>query len=141
SFALLNVRPAHPIAVTSTLFQEGSMKFAPGQIVILKSGGPSTTVIAIDENTVECIWLAEGGEFLGETIPAGSIDRLFADDELTNEDEPIEAGEDDDDDDDDEEDDEEEEGDEDEDDEDDDEEEDEDDEDENDEEEDEDEEE
>jgi uncharacterized protein YodC (DUF2158 family) len=93
------------------------MKFAPGQIVNLKSGGQSKTVLAIDNNTVECIWLAEGGDFLRETIPARAIEYPFADDEFAIKDEHIEARADDDDDEDEEED--EEDGDEDEDDEDD----------------------
>jgi uncharacterized protein YodC (DUF2158 family) len=95
------------------------MKFAPGQIVNLKSGGQPMTVVAADEDTVECIWLGEGGEFFREPIPTLALERAYGSDE-DDEADPARAAahdgdEDDDDEDDDEEEDDEEEDDEDED--------------------------
>jgi Uncharacterized small protein (DUF2158). len=61
----------------STLFEEETMKFAPGQIVNLKSGGQPMTVVAVDEETVECIWLGDGGEFFREPIPTLALERAY----------------------------------------------------------------
>jgi uncharacterized protein YodC (DUF2158 family) len=57
------------------------MKFAPGQIVNLKSGGQPMTVVAADEDMVECIWLGEGGEFFREPIPRLALERAYGSDE------------------------------------------------------------
>jgi uncharacterized protein YodC (DUF2158 family) len=57
------------------------MKFAPGQIVNLKSGGQPMTVVAADADTVECIWLGEGGEFFREPIPTLALERAYSSDE------------------------------------------------------------
>ncbi|HEY6255639.1 MAG TPA: DUF2158 domain-containing protein [Xanthobacteraceae bacterium] len=45
------------------------MAFAPGDIVVLKSGGQPLTVVAVEEDSVECIWLADDGVLHRETIP------------------------------------------------------------------------
>jgi uncharacterized protein YodC (DUF2158 family) len=88
------------------------MKFAPGQIVNLKSGGQPMTVVAADEDTVECIWLGEGGEFFREPIPTLALERAYGSDdddrETDDEADRARAAADDDDGDDDEDDDEEE---------------------------------
>ena len=65
----------------STLFEEETMKFAPGQIVNLKSGGQPMTVVAVDEETVECIWLGDGGEFFREPIPTLALERAYGSDD------------------------------------------------------------
>ena len=57
------------------------MKFAPGQIVNLKSGGQPMTVVAVDEETVECIWLGDGGEFFREPIPTLALERAYGSDD------------------------------------------------------------
>jgi uncharacterized protein YodC (DUF2158 family) len=57
------------------------MKFAPDQIVNLKSGGQPMTVVAADADTVECIWLGEGGEFFREPIPTLALERAYGSDE------------------------------------------------------------
>jgi hypothetical protein len=62
----------------STLFEEETMKFAPGQIA--KSGGQPVTVVAVDEETVECIWLGDGGE-LREPIPTLALERAYGSDD------------------------------------------------------------
>jgi len=53
------------------------MKFAPGQVVNLKSGGQSMTVVAVDGDAVECIWLGEEGDLFGETIPAVALESAY----------------------------------------------------------------
>jgi uncharacterized protein YodC (DUF2158 family) len=57
--------------------QEGKMKFAPGQVVNLKSGGQPLTVVAVDGDSVECIWLGEEGDLFRESIPAVAIELAF----------------------------------------------------------------
>jgi uncharacterized protein YodC (DUF2158 family) len=88
------------------------MKFAPGQIVNLKSGGQPMTVVAADADTVECIWLGEGGEFFREPIPTLALERADGSDEDDEADPARAAVDDDDEDEDDDEDDDEEEDDE-----------------------------
>jgi uncharacterized protein YodC (DUF2158 family) len=46
------------------------MPFAPGDVVVLKSGGQPMTAVAIEDDTVECIWMGEQGEYFREMIPA-----------------------------------------------------------------------
>jgi uncharacterized protein YodC (DUF2158 family) len=46
------------------------MAFEPGDVVFLKSGGQAMTVAAVDEDSVECLWLGEAGELFRETIPS-----------------------------------------------------------------------
>jgi uncharacterized protein YodC (DUF2158 family) len=53
------------------------MKFAPGQVVNLKSGGQSMTVVAVDGDAVECIWLGEEGDLFRETIPAVALESAY----------------------------------------------------------------
>jgi uncharacterized protein YodC (DUF2158 family) len=75
----------------------------PGDVVILKSGGQPMTVAAVEENSVECIWLGEDGELFRETIPSVALS-AFGDEvddlEIEDEDDNKEEEEDDDDDDD-----------------------------------------
>ena len=55
------------------------MKFVPGQVVNLKSGGQPLTVVAVDEDSVECIWLGEEGDLFRESIPAVALELAFGD--------------------------------------------------------------
>ncbi len=57
------------------------MKFAPGQVVNLKSGGQPLTVVAVDEDTVECMWLGEEGDLFRESIPAIALELAFGDED------------------------------------------------------------
>ena len=62
------------------------MAYAAGDVVILKSGGHPMTVVAADDDEIECIWLGEEGEFFRQTIPAVALqaaphDEDVADDE------------------------------------------------------------
>jgi uncharacterized protein YodC (DUF2158 family) len=56
------------------------MKFAPGQVVNLKSGGQPLTVVSADGDNVECIWLGEEGDLFRESIPAIALELAFGDD-------------------------------------------------------------
>src|SRR5262245_12852715 len=56
------------------------MKFAPGQVVNLKSGGQPLTVVAVDGDSVECMWLGEEGDLFRESIPTIALELAFGDD-------------------------------------------------------------
>ena len=56
------------------------MKFAPGQVVNLKSGGQPLTIVAVDGNSVECMWLGEEGDLFRESIPAIALELAFGED-------------------------------------------------------------
>jgi uncharacterized protein YodC (DUF2158 family) len=49
------------------------MTFAPGDIVALKSGGHSMTVVSAEENGIECLWLGDAGELFRQSIPAVAL--------------------------------------------------------------------
>jgi uncharacterized protein YodC (DUF2158 family) len=49
------------------------MAFAPGDVVFLKSGGQPMTVAAVEEDSVECLWLGEEGGLFRETIPSVAL--------------------------------------------------------------------
>jgi len=49
------------------------MTFAPGDIVALKSGGHSMTVVSAEENDIECLWLGDAGELFRQSIPAVAL--------------------------------------------------------------------
>jgi Uncharacterized small protein (DUF2158) len=90
------------------------MPFAPGDIVALKSGGHSMTVVAVEAEDVDVLWVGDAGELFRQSIPAVALTMLeqnesAEDDEAEDddEDEHEDKDEDDDDDDDDEDEDEE----------------------------------
>ena len=80
------------------------MAFAPGDIVALKSGGHSMTVVAIEAEDVNCLWVNDAGELFRQSIPAIAltmIERSESDeDEAEEHDDEDEHDEDDDEDDD-----------------------------------------
>jgi uncharacterized protein YodC (DUF2158 family) len=49
------------------------MTFAPGDIVALKSGGHTMTVVSADENDIDCLWLGDAGELFRQSIPAVAL--------------------------------------------------------------------
>jgi uncharacterized protein YodC (DUF2158 family) len=53
--------------------QEDFMAFEPGDVVVLKSGGLAMTVAAVDEESVECLWLGDEGELFRESIPTVAL--------------------------------------------------------------------
>jgi len=66
------------------------MAFAPGDIVTLKSGGHSMTVVAVSDEDVDCLWVADDGELFRQSIPAIALTVV----ELTEFDEADESSED-----------------------------------------------
>jgi uncharacterized protein YodC (DUF2158 family) len=52
------------------------MTFAPGDIVALKSGGHSMTVVSIADNDIDCLWLGDAGELFRQSIPAIALTML-----------------------------------------------------------------
>jgi uncharacterized protein YodC (DUF2158 family) len=66
------------------------MAIAPGDIVVLKSGGQPLTVVAVEGTSVECIWLADDGKLYREAIPDLA---LTAAEELDSENEDVEEAE------------------------------------------------
>ena len=46
------------------------MAFAPGDVVTLKSGGHSMTVVAASDEEVDCLWVGDDGELFRQSIPA-----------------------------------------------------------------------
>jgi uncharacterized protein YodC (DUF2158 family) len=50
-----------------------TMAFEPGDVVYLKSGSQALTVVAVDEDNIECVWIGDSGEFFRETIPSVAL--------------------------------------------------------------------
>jgi uncharacterized protein YodC (DUF2158 family) len=48
------------------------MPFEPGDVVFLKSGGQPMTVAAVEEDSVECVWIGDG-ELFRETVPSVTL--------------------------------------------------------------------
>jgi uncharacterized protein YodC (DUF2158 family) len=67
------------------------MSFEPGDVVFLKSGGQSLTVAAVDDDSIECVWMGEEGELFRESLPsvvltkAGEVEEEDAEDENADE--------------------------------------------------------
>jgi uncharacterized protein YodC (DUF2158 family) len=57
------------------------MAFEPGDVVFLKSGGQAMTVAAVDEDSIECLWLGDEGELFRETIPSVVLTAAPAEDD------------------------------------------------------------
>ena len=61
------------------------MAFEPGDVVYLKSGIQALTVVGVDEDSIECVWIGEEGEFFRETIPSVALTKdnpeYYAEDE------------------------------------------------------------
>jgi uncharacterized protein YodC (DUF2158 family) len=57
------------------------MAIEPGDVVILKSGGQPMTVAAVDENSVECLWISDEGELFRESIPSVALSVVPSDDD------------------------------------------------------------
>jgi uncharacterized protein YodC (DUF2158 family) len=49
------------------------MAFEPGDVVYLKSGSQALTVVVVDEDNIECVWISDSGEFFRETIPSVAL--------------------------------------------------------------------
>jgi len=53
--------------------EEGTMAFEPGDVVYLKSGSQALTVVVVDEDNIECVWISDSGELFRETIPSVAL--------------------------------------------------------------------
>ena len=49
------------------------MAFHPGDVVMLKSGGHSMTVVATEEEDIDCLWVGEDGQMYRQSIPAVAL--------------------------------------------------------------------
>jgi uncharacterized protein YodC (DUF2158 family) len=59
------------------------MAFAPGDVVTLKSGGHSMTVVSVSDEDIDCLWIGDDGELFRQSIPAVALSVI----ELTESDE------------------------------------------------------
>jgi uncharacterized protein YodC (DUF2158 family) len=50
-----------------------AMAFEPGDVVYLKSGSQALTVVVIDDDNIECVWISDSGEFFREAIPSVAL--------------------------------------------------------------------
>jgi uncharacterized protein YodC (DUF2158 family) len=62
------------------------MAFELGEVVMLRSGGQLMTVVAIDEEDIDCVWIGGEGHFFRETIPAAALVAVKPDEEDLGED-------------------------------------------------------
>ena len=74
------------------------MPFEPGDVVFLKSGGQPMTVAAVEEDSIECVWIGEDGELFRETVPsvtltAAPVETVEVEDEDEDESDGEEEGE------------------------------------------------
>jgi uncharacterized protein YodC (DUF2158 family) len=75
---------------------EEAMTFEPGEVVMLKSGGQLMTVVASEDEDVDCVWIGDEGHFFREHIPAAALIAVKSgddEDEADDEDESDEEDE------------------------------------------------
>ena len=63
------------------------MELKPGDVVTLKSGGHSLTVVEVNEDAVSCLWMGNEGDLFRETLPLAVLERADVGDEDEDEDE------------------------------------------------------
>jgi uncharacterized protein YodC (DUF2158 family) len=57
----------------------GAVTFEPGDVVTLKSGGPTMTVIGVKEDGVQCMWYAEASDEVKTAgVPAICVEKATA---------------------------------------------------------------
>jgi uncharacterized protein YodC (DUF2158 family) len=49
------------------------MALEPGDVVMLKSGGHSMTVVSVDEEDIDCLWIGDDGQMFRQSIPAVAL--------------------------------------------------------------------
>jgi uncharacterized protein YodC (DUF2158 family) len=54
--------------------REPIMELKAGDVVVLKSGGQPLTVVEVNDQNIECIWIGEEGELFRETLPAVALE-------------------------------------------------------------------
>jgi uncharacterized protein YodC (DUF2158 family) len=57
------------------------MELKPGDVVMLKSGGHPITVVEVDEDKVECLWMGTDGDLFRETLPLVALESIEIDSE------------------------------------------------------------
>ncbi|MBR0870572.1 DUF2158 domain-containing protein [Bradyrhizobium tropiciagri] len=57
------------------------MELKPGDVVILKSGGHPLTVVEVNEENVECLWMGVDGDLFRETLPVIALESTELDPE------------------------------------------------------------
>lgn len=67
------------------------MSFEPGEVVTLKSGGQPMTVVAADEEHIDCVWIGDQGQLFRENIPAAALIAVPSDDDVEDADDDDEA--------------------------------------------------
>lgn len=63
------------------------MSYSAGSIVVLKSGGPAMTVVAVNEDDIECVWIGEEGDLFRQAIPAIALEAVEVEEDDEDEDE------------------------------------------------------
>ena len=63
------------------------MELKPGDVVMLKSGGHPITVVEVDEDKVECLWMGTDGDLFRETLPLVALESAEIDPEDDEEEE------------------------------------------------------
>ena len=63
------------------------MELKPGDVVMLKSGGHPITVVEVDEDKVECLWMGTDGDLFRETLPLVALESLDPEDDDEEDDE------------------------------------------------------
>ncbi|UGY01149.1 DUF2158 domain-containing protein [Bradyrhizobium quebecense] len=72
------------------------MELKPGDVVMLKSGGHPITVVEVDEDKVECLWMGTDGDLFRETLPLVALESAEIDPEDDEQDDEEEDDEEDD---------------------------------------------
>jgi len=57
------------------------MELKPGDVVMLKSGGHPITVVEVDEDKIECLWMGTDGDLFRETLPLVALESIEVDQE------------------------------------------------------------
>ena len=66
----------------------GPVIFEPGDVVVLKSGGPAMTVVEVKETGLQCVWYADtNDEVKTAIIPVICVDKASAWEDEDDEDE------------------------------------------------------
>jgi uncharacterized protein YodC (DUF2158 family) len=73
--------------------EEAIMTFAPGDVVTLKSGGHSMTVVSVGDDDIDCLWIGDDGELFRQSIPAVALSVIELTDSDDEEDEAEEEEE------------------------------------------------
>ncbi|MDH2385230.1 DUF2158 domain-containing protein [Bradyrhizobium sp. CER78] len=57
------------------------MELKPGDVVMLKSGGHPITVVEVEEDKVDCLWMGTDGDLFRETLPLVALESTEIDPE------------------------------------------------------------